>query len=243
MTTDTVTANPGKKLHITIDGKTYSRKPLRTKRISEMDDIVDVVSGVIKKTQLHDAQRDSIGENECEPIIVVSERVVAISQGRSYRIDDIRPSWLARKLYPFVHNHPGGIGLRDPHTMQLALQEAGAPRILFAALVAVLTKPLGLKGMFYRVAGNNVNAIDGPCDYSLPPSNKSAKLAPKDPDRVCRKIEEKTGYKTVIIDANDYGVNVLGSSHGVDKKLVARAFKDNPMGQSDEQTPVVVLTC
>ena len=43
------------------------------------------------------------------------------------------------------------------------------------------------------------------------------------------------------MDANDFGVNILGASKGVDRKLVARIIKDNPLGQSDEQTPVGII--
>ena len=32
-----------------------------------------------------------------------------------------------------------------------------------------VTKPLGFKGLFYHVVGNDINAIDGPCEYTLPP--------------------------------------------------------------------------
>lgn len=219
---------------LTIDGMAYERHMIRTQLISDGDDIVTLVISYVK-----DLVRDG-------DIIVISERVVAISQGRSYPIENIHPGWWARHLWKFVHNHPGGIGLRDPHTMQLAIQEAGVIRILLAAGVAALTKPFGLKGMFYRVAGNNINAIDGPCDYSLPPSNSRAKLGPKDPDKVSQQIasalsKEGNDIQVVIIDANDYGINILGASQGVDEQLVEKLFKDNPMGQSDEQTPITLV--
>lgn len=216
--------------HITLsDGSTYLRKPIKTHVISEKDSIIDVVE---KYAVPHAQDRD---------IIVISERIVAISQGRSFPLKDIKPGWWAQKLYPFVHNHPGGIGLRDPHTMQLAIQEAGLLRILLAASVAVLTKPLGLRGMFYRVAGNDINAIDGPCDYTLPPGNTSAKLGPKNPQGVAFEIAAAVDFPIAIIDANDYGVNVLGVSYGVDKEMVREAFLDNPMGQTNEQTPITLL--
>lgn len=211
------------------NGAVYNRHMLKTHIISKDDNIIDVV------------KRYAVPAAQSGDVIVISERIVAISQGRSFPISSIKPGWWARKLYPFVHNHPGGIGLRDPHTMQLAIQEAGLWRILLAAGVAAVTKPFGMKGMFYHVAGNGVNAIDGPCDYTLPPGNTSAKLGPKNPAKVAQEIAASTGYATAIIDANDYGVNVLGVSGGVDKKTVHDAFLDNPMGQTDEQTPITLL--
>ena len=226
---------PGTKSTLVLGSTTYQRLPIRTHVIQADEDFVELCSSYVKDLA-HD-----------QDMVVISERVVAISQGRSYPIKDIHPGWWARHLWKFVHNHPGGIGLRDPHTMQLAIQEAGVPRILFAAAVAAITKPLGLKGMFYRVAGNNINAIDGPCDYSLPPSNTSAKLGPKDPQKVAQNISDALSsrnkhIKVAIIDANDYGINVLGTSRGVDTRLIEKLFKDNPMGQSDEQTPITIVT-
>lgn len=222
-------ANPGKKLTIDVGGTSYERIPVKTHVISVEDRIIDVVAKYTK------------GKLEKNDIVVISERVVAISQGRSYLLEDIHPTFWAKLLSQFVHNHPGGIGLRNPYTMQLAIQEAGLWRILLAAGAAVVTKPLGMRGIFYHVAGNGVNAIDGPCDYTLPPGNNSAKLGPKNPKKVARDISEHIGNAVVIIDANDYGVNVLGTSQGVDKELIKEAFRDNPMGQSDEQTPVIIL--
>lgn len=223
-----------KKSPIDIGGQTYERLLIRTDLVKSGDNIVKLAASYVEEI---------VADGD---IIAISERIVAISQGRSFPIKDIHPGWWANHLWKFVHNHPGGIGLRDPHTMQLAIQEAGVPRILLAAGIAAITKPFGLKGMFYRVAGHNINAIDGPCDYSLPPSNTSAKLGPKDPEKVAQLIsdalssdDKKIGV--AIIDANDYGINVMGTSRGVNVQLVEKLFKDNPMGQSDEQTPITVV--
>ncbi|MDP9751576.1 MULTISPECIES: coenzyme F420-0:L-glutamate ligase [Thermoanaerobacter] len=44
-------------------------------------------------------------------------------------------------------------------------------------------------------------------------------LGPKDPDKVCDMIKEKTGVDAVIIDANDlHKADCVGASKGVDKK-------------------------
>jgi asparagine synthase (glutamine-hydrolysing) len=54
--------------------------------------------------------------------------------------DPVTP--LARLLSRFVSRVPIGIGLGRPQTMQLALEEAGASRILLAAACAAVTRPL-----------------------------------------------------------------------------------------------------
>lgn len=221
--------NPGKNLEIEIDGRRFARYPIRTRLVTKDDDIVEVIGNAVA---------DFVQPDD---LLIISERIVAITQGRSFPLDDIKPSRLAKFLVRFVHQHPGGIGLKSPWTMQLAIDEAGVPRILLAALVASVTKLLGLRGMFYRVAGHDVNAIDGPCDYTLPPGNRSAKLGPKDPQKVAQKIADVLKVGVAIIDANDYGQNTLGVSRGVDPKFVEKVFRDNPLGQADEQTPLAIV--
>lgn len=222
--------NTGKQATIQTSLGIFERIPIKTHVITDKDDIVLVIEKATKETRRE-------GD-----FIFVSERVVAISQGRAYPIDSIKPSWLAKLLVKFVHKSPYGIGLGSPWTMELALREAGVARMLFAAFASALTKPFGMRGVFYKVVGKNINAIDGPCDYTLPPYNHYAKLGPKDPDSAARKIFDLTGSKTVIIDANDLGVTVLGRSHDdIAVDFCKEVFKDNPLGQTDEQTPIAVV--
>ena len=109
-----------------------------------------------------------------------------------------------------------GIGLGIPATMELAIREAGEARILGATAAAAVTKPFGVKGVFYRVAGPAVRAIDGPTRGTIPPYDGHAKMGPEDPEGVARDLATALGVGVAIIDANDIGVNVLGVSSGVD---------------------------
>jgi ABC-type arginine transport system ATPase subunit len=77
--------------------------------------------------------------------------------------------------------------------MELAIREAGASRMLLAAAASAVTKPLGIRGVFYKVVGNYINAIDGPCDYTLPPYNEYAKLGPAKPHEVAKNIKAAIG--------------------------------------------------
>lgn len=222
-------ANPGKKITITFGEKNYARIPIATHIISQGDDIVAAIKkytkGILKKGD----------------IVVISERIVAISQGRSFLLDKIHPSSWARLLSRFVAKHPGGIGLKSPHAMELAIGEAGLARIIFAAVVSAVFKPFGIKGLFYQIVGHDVNAIDGPTEYSLPPSNRSVKLGPKNAPEVCENIFRELKAQTVIIDANDYGVRVMGKTGAVDKRMIEKIFSDNPLGQARQQTPIAIV--
>ncbi|MDO8617355.1 MAG: coenzyme F420-0:L-glutamate ligase [Candidatus Uhrbacteria bacterium] len=223
-------ANIGKRLDIEVDGHRYARLPIKTHVITKDDDILEVVERYAKP------------HLQTGDILFISERVVAITQGRAYPIKDIHPSWFARFLVTFVHKSPYGIGLGSPWTMELAVREAGIARMLLAALASAITKPFGLRGVFYRVVGKNINAIDGPCSYTLPPFNEYAKLGPKDPDKVARKIRERLGHEVVIIDANDLGVNILGKSNTeISDEFCQQVFRDNPLGQTSEQTPLCII--
>ncbi len=223
-------ANQGKRLSVEIDGRTYMRIPIKTHVVVADDDIVDVVG------------------RYAEPLLctgdmlVVSEKIVAITQHRAYPVDQIKPSRLARFLSRFVYKSPYGIGLASPCTMELAIREAGAPRIVAAACVAGVGKLFGAKGVFYRICGADVAAIDGPCDYTIPPYDRYAILAPSKPKDVAQSLSDATGMPVAIVDANDLGVSVLGLSAGCpEPELIKKILADNPLGQSCEQTPIGIV--
>ncbi len=225
-----IKANEGKQLAITIDGVDYLRIPVKTHVVMREDNLAEVVDKYTK---------EYIQEGD---IIFCSEKIVAITQGRSFHIDDIHPSWLANFLVKFVYKSPYGIGLGSPYTMQLALEDVGLPRILLGCVCAAVTKPFGIRGVFYKVCGPRAYAIDGPCDYTLPPYNKYAKMAPKNPNKVARDMKEKLGHEFIVLDANDLNVDILGkSSKTLDDKFLKALFKDNPLGQSAQQTPIALV--
>lgn len=222
--------NRGKKLTVQAEGRTYARIPIRTHVITATDDICEV------------AKRYAAPLLRPCDMLVVSEKVVAITQQRAYPIAQITPSWLARVLYRFVHKSPHGIGLGSPHTMELAIREVGALRILAAAVVAGIAKLFGIRGVFYRICGASVAAIDGPCHYTLPPYDHYAILAPAKPDEAAQLLSESTGVPVAIIDANDLGAEVLGASEGFPElESLKEIIADNFLGQSCEQTPMGII--
>ncbi len=224
------TANKNKSLTITIPEGTYLRIPLKTHLVSREDNM----EKIIRNYALPHLQEGDM--------LFVSERIVAITQGRAYKLEEIHPSRLAHFLVRFVKKTPAGIGIGSPYTMELAIREAGVVRMLFSAFVSAITKPFGARGVFYRVVGNRINAIDGPCDYTLSPFGKYAKLGPKDPDLVAQALSHITHTPVVILDANDLGVEILGKSTPSLKNAYLKGlFQDNPLGQSDEQTPMAIV--
>jgi asparagine synthase (glutamine-hydrolysing) len=184
--------------------------------------------------------------------LLVSEKIVAITQGRSFPVWEIKVTPAARVLSKFVKRTPAGIGLGSPWSMQIAINEVGLPLIVKAAAASVVGKLQGKSGVFYDVVGHNINAIDGATPYSLGSSANSVKLAPKDPEAVARRISSlvrervPAGYAanfagTAIMDANDLGVVAMGHDTDLPKDTIQAIFKDNPQGQGAQATPMSLV--
>ena len=222
--------HPGKAKTVTHKGITYTRFPVKTPVINSGDDFVQILKDDID-TDLQDGD-----------ILLMAESVVAISQGRGFRFSDITYGKTAQFISRFVTKTPAGIGLGTPETMQLAINEAGYFRVILAFAVAAITKPLGWKGNFYRIAGPKARAIDGPTAGTLPPYNEFATLSPKEPRRYAIDAEKEftKDVEVIIVDANDIGVNILGPKDRTQEKLGEALCADNPMGQGSEGTPAMI---
>ena len=175
-------------------------------------------------------------------ILFVSEKIVAITQGRAYPVKDIKPRKLAYFLSDKVTKTKAGIGLGMPETMEMALRECGTLKILFAAGVSAISKGLGRKGDFYRVAGYKASSIDGPTPNTIPPYNSYVVLGPERPDAVAQELSKVMGCRVAIVDINDIGGNVLGISEASMKRdEIVQILKDNPLGQCHESTPLGII--
>jgi len=224
--------NDGKVLSVTTDAGTFKRIPIRTRVVMPGDDldafVTEYAGGVVQP-----------GDT-----LFVTEKIVAITQGRSFTLDEIHPRPLARLLSRYVVKTPYGIGLGMPETMEMALRECGTPRILFAAAVSAVTKMFGRRGDFYRIAGDRARAIDGPTDGTIPPYDRAVVLGPTEPDAVAARLKELLGTPAAVavVDINDIGGNILGST--LDKageQQLVRILSDNPLGQGRQSTPMGII--
>ncbi|GAB4312184.1 MAG: hypothetical protein Kow0059_02540 [Candidatus Sumerlaeia bacterium] len=213
---------------IEVNGERWERLPIRTHLITKNDDIVEVIDRYTK-----DVRRPG-------DLIAVSEKVVAVSQGRAIPESELKIGLLARVLWRFVSKVPYGVGLRRPSSMQCAINECGAWRILLAAVIGGLGKLVGRRGDFYRIAGMQAATIDAAGTSPLQPD--CVIMGPRDPDRVAERIRERTGCPAAVMDINDIGGSwALGVSAGADKAFFQQVLRDNPWGQKDEQTPVAII--
>ncbi|MEE1186870.1 MAG: coenzyme F420-0:L-glutamate ligase [Acutalibacteraceae bacterium] len=229
---DGYVVNNGKNEIIEVDAVKYRRLAIKTHIITDSDDICDVA---VKYAKPNLQQGD---------ILFITEKIVGCTQGRAIKIKDVHPRKLAVYLSKKVIRTDYGIGLAMPETMEMALRECGTLRILFAAACSVIGKKIFHKsGWFYIVAGNKARTIDGPCDCTIPPYNEYVSLSPAQPNKVAKQVSKALGGTDVIItDINDIGGNILGASNKkLDLKLMVKILKDNPLGQSSEQTPMGII--
>lgn len=222
--------NEGKALLITCDQKSYERLPVKTKLITQEDDVAEV------------AKTYALPHMQKGDILFISEKAVACSQGRAIPMEDIKPGRLARFLVKFVYKSPYGIGLGIPETMEMALRECGTLRILFAAGCSAIGKLFGKRGWFYKVAGYKARSIDGPTPNTIPPYNHYVVLGPEKPDLVAKTVAEAIGHHCLVVDVNDIDGVILGSSDPtLDRDHFVRVLKDNPLGQDCQQTPMGII--
>jgi hypothetical protein len=220
------------------DGSVYVRLPVRTRNVWPGDQLAEVVTEGV----LHCGVWLCAGD-----VVIVAEKIVAIGQGRCMPVEQVTVRPLARLLARFVRRTPAGISLGLPEAFELAARQAGLARILAGSLAAALTRPFGVRGLFYEITGWEVAAIDSPDPDGLPPSDRCVKLAPRDPERasveLARHLSEQLSARieTAVVDANDIGAEVLGASAGVDRRLLISLLRDNPLGQDTQQTPVGIV--
>lgn len=200
--------------------------PVRTRVVRAGDDLVALVAAAV-----HGIARPG-------DVIAISETAVAIAQGAFVVAEHVRPSKLAYAL----SRRAGALAtINQPESLQLVIDDVGAWRVFYAAVLQVLGRLVGRRGVFYEMMGEAITAIDG-YTGTMPPYERAIVLSPREPDTVCEAIAAATGVACAIVDANDLEkAKVLGASRGVDRSAVEGALLDNPHGNGDEQTPIVVL--
>ncbi len=201
--------------------------PVRTRLVRAGDDVACVVAEAVA------------GIARPDDVVAVSETAVAIAQGRAIAAETIRPSRLAY----FLSRRAGALAtVNQPESLQLVIDEAGAWKVVLAAGAHVAGRLAGQRGVFYRLLGETISAIDG-YTGTLPPFERTIVLGPEDPEGAAGAIAAQTGTHAVIVDANDLGIaKILGASPGVERERVRAALESNPHGNGDEQTPIVVLS-
>ena len=224
--------NPGKCSEIIVGDKKYIRHAIKTHYIKVGEDnYIDIIT------------KYAVPLYESEDILSISEKIISICQGRVVYRKDVKVSKLAIFLSKFVETTPAGDHVGIPHKMQVAIDLAGPFRIIVAAFVSAITRPFGIRGLFYSIAGSGIASIDGFETDFFEDYLDMAILPPLEPTKVCNEIHEKTGIKCMIVDANDLGVEILGVCEEIKytKSELENLIKDNPAGQEGQSTPMILV--
>ena len=200
--------------------------PVRTRLVARGDDLVELVA------------QATAGMLQPRDVVAISETAVAIAQGRFIGAEYVRPSRLA---YALARRAGAMATLSQPESMQLVIDRVGTPAVLSAVAAHVVGRMRGKRGVLYERLGEAIATIDG-YTGTMPPYEQAIVLGPEDPDAFARACAARIGSGCVVVDANDLRIaKVLGASEGVARENVERALLGNPHGNSDQQTPIVIL--
>ena len=200
--------------------------PVPTRILTNKDNIVDA----IMEYAGHDITNHDI--------VCAAESVVAITQGRYIRPEELHICWQARLMNRFV---PGAGSMASIYGMQAAMEEEGKWNMLFSFIIGAVAKIFGKAGVFYARC-RQASLIDD-VTGTMPPFDKCLVYGPAATDRVCAEIKNATGaYGAVIADVNDLKRSaVLGKSKGINPGQIAKILIDNPFGNDNQKTPIVII--
>lgn len=224
-------ANPGRELTREVEGQLFDRYPIRTHFVEVGESYLELV----EKYVLPYYQEGDI--------LSMGEKVIALCQRQVKFKSEMKVSILARILSRFAMKNPAGPAMDNVYKMQTAIDLCGWWRVLMAAILSAIGKLFGKRGVFYDFLGNNVRNIDGFCVVGWEYYGDKGILAPAQPNRVCEEIKEKYGIDCMVVDANDLNIEILGHNKDIpySKEFLADLIRDNPSGQTREQTPFILI--
>ena len=224
-------ANDNKELEIEVDGVKYNRYAIKTHYVQIGENYIDIIEKYVKPVYQE-------GD-----FISISEKIIALCQKRVIYKKDVKLSWLAKFLSKFATKDGGNFGVGSPYKMQVAINMYGRMKVLFASIAAGFGKLFGKKGIFYKIIGREISGLDGFNGRVFPDYGEMGICIPENPGKVCDEIEEKLGFKAMIVDANDINVEILGKASDLDysDETLAKIIKDNPAGQSQQLTPIILI--
>ena len=170
--------------------------------------------------------------------------------------DEVKPGFWANLLWRFAGINHTGVGMHEPYKLQLVIDMCGLPRVLLAVFCSAVTKPFGIHGVFYilhasvngtelgTLVGNGVGGIDGfYFRSSFDVYKQMALINPDNPVELCNELYQQTGIPVVLMDANDLQRDQLGKCDGfpLTDEEIQDAMQDNPSGQGDELTPLILI--
>ena len=201
-------------------------EPVKTHILGTLDDPITVLKSYIP--------------TNCLPtdIIAIGESPLAIMQGEYIDYRSINVSPIARLLCKGFHPTSS---LATACGMQTLINIYGPSRIIMSWLVGGIFKIIGIKGVFYRLAGEQARLIDD-ITGTTPPYDKSIVLGPKDTQSFCINASKELQVNVAVVDVNDLGrVKILSTNNINYTGIIKKALTTNPAGNANQQTPIVLI--
>lgn len=171
-------------------------------------------------------------------VVAVAETPLAVMQGRYRDPATVEPSLLARQLCRLFQPTSS---LATACALQSLIDLVGPARVLCAGVGGVALRLVGVRGGFYRLAGEQARLIDD-LTGTIPPYDRTIVLGPAHARTVVDELATALGHPVAVVDVNDLGrVKLLAASRGVDSHLLHTALRPNPAGNANEGTPLVVV--
>ena len=200
--------------------------PLRTHLLGVLDDPLTVL------------RHYSAGLLQPGDVLTIGETPLAVMQGRYHHPSTVEPSMLARQLCRVFHPTSS---LASACGLQTLIDIVGPARVLCAWVAGSALKLVGVRGGFYRLAGEQARLIDD-ITGTTPPYDQTLVLGPAEPALFCQRMAAELGVGVAVVDVNDLGrVKVLAASRDCDPDLLQRALRPNPAGNANERTPLVLV--
>ena len=219
-----------KKVEIEVNGKKYLRKAIKTHFVKQGESYIDIMEKYV------------VPYYKEGDFISISEKIIALCQNRVVKREDIKIGFWAKFLSKFASHPDTGVGVGETIKMQYAINKVGLLKVLWASFASAVTKLFGKKGVFYEIVGQEVSGLDGFYDHVWSEYGDIGIEMPDNPTGVCNEIKEKLGISCMLVDANDLGQELLGCSDDLkDNEYLMEFIKDNPAGQGNECTPIILM--
>jgi len=201
--------------------------PVPTRILTDADDIVDAI------------EYYAGSQVTADDLVCCAESVVAVTQGRFVRPEELEICWLAKFLCRFIPDYGS---LATPHGMQALMDVEGKWRVAAALFAGFLGKLVGKNGLFYKWGGKEAALIDD-VTGTMPPFDKVVVYGPAEPEQVAARIRDRVGaFGGMIADVNDLKRSrVVGVSAGVNGELASNLLLDNPFGNASQKTPICII--
>jgi hypothetical protein len=230
-------------------GATWMRVPVRTE-IFGPDDLMAPKVAWYASTALSELRALRRYDGAEAWFAVLSAKPLAVSQRRATPLWEITPSAAARTLSRLADGP-----LNETWTMQVALEEGGGVRVGSAVLAEVV----GLRGLANRLMPPAAAYLSSPRPDAVAPADGAVVRPPFLADEAAASLRDALKYALpsrsaaalagcAIVAADERGSKVLGYAPGPKDdavpgalQLVAELCADNPAGQGNQRTPLVLL--